>query len=281
MTLGAVAVLIASGCGQVGMNAVNAVGNTGVAAQAAAHKLGYNVTRFKQTLSRSFHGQHLTRRAALPASVDNRQYCAPVYDQGQLGSCTAFSMGKGLREYMQRKNGEKQVPLSALDLYYYERLNMGQEYVNQDSGANMVDGMTVLANRGVATDESWPYKISIFKTKPSAAADATAADWKIKKAVPLASFEDVKTAIANGQPVAFGFLVYNNFFRIGSDGMMPMPKGSAVGGHAVLAVGYDDEKKALIVRNSWGGSWGAKGYFYMPYDFAKNPEQTMEFFTAE
>jgi C1A family cysteine protease len=272
--------LIASGCGQIGSNAVNAVSSTGAVASATAHKLGYNVTRFQRVLKAKQKTVHLTRRGTLPASVDNRQFCAPVYDQGQLGSCTAFSMGKGLREYLQRKNGEKQVPLSALDLYYYERVNMGQEYVNQDSGANMIDGMTVLANRGVATDESWPYKISVFKQQPPAAADATAAANKIKSFQALGNFEDVKTAIANGQPVAFGFLVYNNFFRIGADGKMPMPKGNAVGGHAVLAVGYDDATQMLLVRNSWGASFGAKGYFYMPYEFV-TPERADDFWTVE
>ncbi|MNS15440.1 Papain family cysteine protease [compost metagenome] len=288
--LGALTVLTAAttiGCGQTALtNATtgatkSAASLAAVSVQGVTRKLGYNADRYQRVLSRQAKPVHLPRRAKLPATVDNRQWCPPVYDQGQLGSCTAFAMGKGLREYMQRKNGEKQVSLSALDLYYYERVNMGKEYINQDSGANMIDGMTVLENRGAASDESWPYKISFFKQQPPAAADASAAEWKIKKSTNLANLDDIKTAIADGKSVAFGFMVYRNFMRIGANGVMPMPSGNPIGGHAVLAVGYDDAKEMLIVRNSWGAGFGDKGYFYMPYAFAKDSEQAMEWYTAD
>ncbi len=52
-------------------------------------------------------------------------------------------------------------------------------------------------------------------------------------------------------------------------GNMPMPKSgeNPIGGHAVLAVGYDNEDRVFIVRNSWGEGWGDAGYFYMPYAY--------------
>jgi C1A family cysteine protease len=278
----------AAGCGHTGPANVAGAGlrSAGMPAAMVAGKkrsFGYNLNRFKTVLAGKQHPQHISRRAPLPASVDNRQFCAPVYDQQDLGSCTAFSMGKGLREYNQRKNGEKLVELSALDLYYYERKNMGEEYVNEDSGANMSDGMTVLANRGVANQSDWAYVTSKFTIKPPAAADASAPGNKVKSTTNLASFDDVKAAIADGKAVAFGFEVFSSFQWIGSSGVMPMPKPNegVLGGHAVLAVGYDDSKKLLTVRNSWGKGWGDKGYFYMPYDFAKNTEYTMDFWTAD
>jgi C1A family cysteine protease len=184
---------------------------------------------------------------------------------------------------MQRKNGEKLVPLSALDLYYYERKHMGEEYINQDSGANMSDGMFVLGDRGIANESDWAYNTAKFTIKPPAAADASAPGNKVKSTTNLASFDDVKAAIADGHAVAFGFEVFSSFQWIGKTGVMPMPKPNegVLGGHAVLAVGYDDAKKLLTVRNSWGTSWGDKGYFYMPYDYAKNTEWTMDFWTAD
>jgi C1A family cysteine protease len=48
---------------------------------------------------------------------------------------------------------------------------------------------------------------------------------------------------------------------------LPGPKEKLLGGHAVLAVGYDNAKQVFIVRNSWGTSWGQKGYFTMPYAY--------------
>ena len=83
--------------------------------------------------------------------------------------------------------------------------------------------------------------------------------------------------------VAIGFQVYQSFMKIGADGVMPMPKPSerVVGGHAVLVVGYDDGKKAVLVRNSWGTKWGDQGYFWMPYAFIADENNADDFWTAD
>jgi C1A family cysteine protease len=287
ISLLALAALTAAGCGRAATTQT-AAPQTAQAAHVlevggVKRQLGYNVERYQAVLGPKANKVHLAHRGTLPTAVDNRKFCAPVADQGQLGSCTAFSMGKGLREYLQRKNGEQQAPMSALWLYYNERVHMGSQYVNQDSGANMADGMYVLGNQGCATQESWPYEIGKFTVKPPASADATAAAWKVKNVQELASFDDVKAALAEGKPVAFGFTVYFRFQFIGSSGIMSMPWAfePKMGGHAVLAVGYDDNKQLLTVRNSWGSGWGDHGYFYMPYKFAQDKDKAMEWFTAD
>jgi C1A family cysteine protease len=275
------------GCGQTGMNAVMPTAHAGartatIMANGAKHTLGYNVNRYQTVLAPKAHPKHLPHQGMLPSAVDNRKFCSPVADQGQLGSCTAFSMGKGMREYLINKNAERANKMSALWLYYEERKHMGSEYINEDSGANINDGMAVLSEQGNAVESTWPYITSKFSVKPPQAAYDSAAEYKIHDATELASLDDVKAAIAKGQPVAFGFIVYSSFQWIGSNGVMPMPKPSEseLGGHAVLAVGYDDAKKALIVRNSWGAGWGDHGYFYMPYAFAADKDKAMEWFTA-
>jgi len=276
------------GCSQV--SAVNAVqplptgATPGVLNVAGVtRKLGYDVMRFRTRLKQTLKPVRMPRQGLLPTKVDLRSQCPNIYDQGSLGSCTAFAMGNGLREFMQRTRNETATQLSPLWLYYEERVHMGPEYVNQDSGANMVDGMWVLENKGVPAETQWPYIIGRFKVKPSDESNAAAAQWKISKSLPLAGFDDVKTALASGKAVAFGFEVYARFMSIGRNGKMPMPGVAerVVGGHAVLAVGYDDAQECLIVRNSWGQRWGDRGYFYMPYAFAKDTEKAMEWFTAE
>jgi C1A family cysteine protease len=52
-----------------------------------------------------------------------------------------------------------------------------------------------------------------------------------------------------------------------------------LGGHAVMAVGYDDENQWLIVMNSWGASWGDKGFFYLPYEYITNNNLSDDFWT--
>jgi C1A family cysteine protease len=281
MTLLAATTAVGCGTNNLPTSAVatrNALSAGSITVQGVTRSLGYNFDR-SDKLAPKAHKQHMIRQGLLPKTVDNRNFASAVADQGHLGSCTAFAMGKGLREYLAKKNGERTVSLSALFLYYEERVQMGT--VNQDSGATITDGMEVLSHTGIATEESWPYDINQFKVKPPAAAYSSAGEFKLHDATQLESFDDVKTALAKGQPVAFGFRVYESFRKVGADGMMPVPASNErlLGGHAVLAVGYDDEKKVLVVRNSWGEKWGDHGYFYMPYQVASG-FQARDFWTA-
>jgi len=287
LSLGAVALLtlVATGCGRgnfagvaPGVNA-QAFKPTEAVIQGVARKFGYDYAKYETVGVKKAHPRHLNRQGILRSQVDNRNTCSPVADQGHLGACTAFSMGKGLMEQIQIKNHGDTAPLSPMFLYYAERDEQGD--TQNDTGATIDVGMDVLSNTGICHESSCPYDIAHFTVKPSAAAYAEAGGLKVHDATNLASLDDVKTALNAGQTVSFGFRVYDSFRRIGSDGMMPVPKPGekVLGGHAVLAVGYDDEKQVLIVRNSWADKWGDKGYFYMPYQVA-NSAQVHEFWTA-
>ena len=277
-------------CGQNGPVGINAaakvVSNAGAMAAGGLkdRTFDYGWDRYKQTQAPKARLTKMPRQGLLPTRVDLRDKCAPVYNQGKLGACTAFAMGKGMRETMQRTANEKVAPLSALFLYFEEREKMGTRW--KDSGATITDGMAVLKDKGIATDESWPYSDNFlkFRLKPSKAAYQTATEYKVHETSQVGTIDDVRAALAKGQSVAFGFLVYESFGRVGADGVMPMPhpeQGEKIlGGHAVLAVGYDDQKRQLIVRNSWSAAWADKGYFYMPYEFAGNKECADDFWTA-
>ncbi len=62
--------------------------------------------------------------------------------------------------------------------------------------------------------------------------------------------------------------------------MQPKEGEEIFGGHAVMAVGYDDNTRLIKIRNSWGKEWGKKGYFFMPYDFIINPNYCDDFWTG-
>jgi C1A family cysteine protease len=215
----------------------------------------------------------------LPASIDLTADMPTVYDQEELGSCTANAIA-GAFEYLLPKEGKEDFTPSRLFIYYNEREKEGT--VNEDSGAQIRDGIKVCTKLGVCKETTWPYIIQQFAVRPSDGCYTEALDHQVLKYERLSNdLADIKHCLASGYPVVFGFTVYENFesAQVAKDGMMPMPgeNDQVLGGHAVLAVGYDDATKRFKVRNSWGTSWGDKGYFYMPYDYLTNSDLAQDF----
>ena len=222
--------------------------------------------------------------AALPASVDLRAGCPPVYDQGQLGSCTANAIA-GALQFNQIKQKVKDVfPPSRLFIYYNERVI--ENTVDEDSGAMIRDGIKTVAKEGGPHETLWPYNISKFKTKPSAAAYKDGVKHRAILYQRLTAVDtQFKGCLASGYPFVFGFAVYESFetAAVAKTGVVPMPqaKEQQLGGHAVLAVGYDDASERFIVRNSWGTGWGIDGYFTIPYAYLLDGNLADDFWTIK
>lgn len=212
--------------------------------------------------------------------VDLRDKCPSVYDQGHLGSCTANSIAFSYHYDEIKQNVSAPFIPSRLFIYYNER-NM-EGHVAEDSGAEIHDGIQSINTIGVCNEADWPYDITKFTDKPTQNCydEAKLHQTKEFKAVKQ-NLEQLKAAIIEGYPVVFGFQVYESFESpdVAKTGIMPIPKDNEkiLGGHAVAVVGFDDSKKVFIVRNSWGETWGDKGYFYMPYEFIVNPDMASDF----
>jgi C1A family cysteine protease len=218
----------------------------------------------------------------LPASVDLRPKCPPVYDQGQLGSCTGNAIA-GAIQFGRRKAKQKPdfVP-SRLFIYYNERVI--EHTVNTDAGAQIRDGIKCAVNQGACNEKTWPYNIAQFTKQPPAAAYQEAKKYQVTSYSRVTqTLSQLKGCLANGYPFVFGFTVYESFDsqQVAQTGVMtmPAPKEKVVGGHAVLAVGYDDASQRFIIRNSWGPGWGQKGYFTMPYAYITESNLADDFWT--
>jgi C1A family cysteine protease len=216
---------------------------------------------------------------SMPKSVDLRSQCPPVYDQGRLGSCTANAIG-GAFEFMQLKEGLEDFMPSRLFIYYNERKIEGT--VDEDSGAMIRDGIKSVHKIGVCPEDTWPYDIARFTEEPPAEAytEAKAHQVTVYRRV-LQSLHQMQGCLASGTPFVFGFSVYESFEsdEVARTGVVPMPSRTEklLGGHAVLAVGYDDDAQRFLVRNSWGPDWGMAGYFTMPYAYLTNPSLASDF----
>jgi C1A family cysteine protease len=219
--------------------------------------------------------------AALPSAVDLRPQMPAVYDQGQLGSCTANAIG-GAFEFELIKQEEEDFVPSRLFIYYNERVI--ERSVDEDAGAMLRDGMKTLAKQGVCPEPMWPYVLSQFATKPTPECYTEAKKhlgityMRVAQDVP-----EMRGCVAAGYPFIFGFTVYESFESdaVTRTGNVPMPDGleRTLGGHAMCVVGYDHPKKLFIVRNSWGTSWGKKGYGTMPYAYFTNTNLSADFWT--
>ncbi|HEY4249112.1 MAG TPA: C1 family peptidase [Lacunisphaera sp.] len=216
----------------------------------------------------------------MPASVDLREGCSPVENQGELGSCTANAIVGNL-EFLMKKNGHAVTNLSRLFIYYNERAMEGT--VNEDSGAMIRDGVKSLVNLGVCSESKWPYKIAQFKQKPTPACFKLGAEHQLTSYHRVIGLLQMRRCLAEGYPFVFGFSVYEAFEsdEVAKSGTLnlPQPGEKQVGGHAVCAVGYDDSTKRILVRNSWGDDWGMKGYFTIPYDYISNGNLADDFWT--
>lgn len=216
------------------------------------------------------------------AAVDLREWCSPVEDQGDLGSCTA-NAGVGLLEYFQRRAFGKHLDGSRLFLYKATRNLLGWK---GDTGAYLRTTMKAMALFGVPPEEYWSYRIEDYEKEPPAFCYAFGQQYQSMifyrldppDTTPGEVLSTVKEFLAAGLPSMFGFSVYSSIPGVGEGtGDIPFPKREdrLIGGHAVDAVGYDDNHKignkkgALLIRNSWGTDWGESGYGWIPYAYVE------------
>ena len=221
--------------------------------------------------------------AALPPKVDLRPNCPPVYDQGQLGSCTGNAIAGAVQFEREKQHLTPDFVPSRLFIYYGERVIEGT--VGTDSGAQIRDGIKVVANQGVPPETDWPYDITKFTQKPPPAAFSDALhDRAVSYSRLTQTLTQMKGCLASGFPFVFGFTVYDSFESqtVAQTGVVPMPAAgeSVLGGHAVMAVGYDDTQQRFIVRNSWGPGWGMQGYFTIPYAYLTAHNLASDFCTV-
>jgi C1A family cysteine protease len=220
---------------------------------------------------------------ALPSSIDLRRFCSPIEDQKSLGSCTAHA-GAGMLEYFERRAFGKHLDASRLFLYKVTRQLAG---FTGDDGAYLRDTMKAMVLFGMPPEKYWPYVISRFNDEPTAFCYSYAQAYKAIQYYRLdpqgtsnaALLKNIKTSLAAQLPAMFGFSVYSSIPGSGDGkGEIPYPgSGDTLeGGHAVLAVGYDDQKKigsskgALLIRNSWSTAWGEQGYGWLPYAYVES-----------
>ena len=248
----------------------------------------------------------LQQASIIPPAVDLRPSCPPVYDQGQIGSCTANAIAAAIDFERQRQKLAFIFP-SRLFIYYNEREIEGT--IASDSGAQIRDGLKTINTTGACREKQtgpedisfWPYS-EPFAAKPSRNCYGAAACHKTLQYLSVAQQQtDMLDCLAQGFPFVFGITVYESFESnfVSQTGYVPIPapSESVLGGHALLAVGYQiksailcsgsglagfvtgEHPVSILFRNSWGADWGDAGYGTIPVEYLTNPDLASDFWT--
>lgn len=235
--------------------------------------------------------------ANLQSSVDLRQWCSAVKNQGNLGSCTA-NAAAGVVEYFENRAFGRYLDAARLFIY---KVTRDLAHWEGDSGAELRTTMGALALFGVPPEEYWPYTDlkPDFDNEPTAFCYSFGENYKAIQYFrhdPANSSKEeilgsIKNSLTQGIPSMFGFSVYNSITQATESGKIPFPceNETTNDGHAIVAVGYDDNmvienticgentEGALLIRNSWGDGWGDKGYGWLPYDYVLKELDTGQF----
>jgi C1A family cysteine protease len=224
-------------------------------------------------------------------NLQDRYKMPPVYDQGNLGSCTANAIGSMvnysiLNKFEVDKTNPSIIPASRLFIYYNERVILGT--VGYDSGAMIRDGIKSVAKQGVPSEAEWPYITPVFQVKPpprvyTSALETTALEYQRLDNTNKLQLVD---CLASGHPFVMGFAVYESFMsdEVAYSGEVPMPDFSQeqmLGGHAVWCYRYRMSTDRFYFFNSWGLNWGNLGRFSLPAEYVCNPNLADDFWTIK
>jgi C1A family cysteine protease len=210
-----------------------------------------------------------------PPVVDLTQHLGAPFDQGEEGSCTANALAGAFRFLHPDFDPARNF------IYYNERAMEGT--VRKDSGAFGRDGVKSLHKIGVCSEAEWPYDVKAFRRRPTAKCYLDASSHRISEYLALHTVDDMLDCLAAGFPFVFGFTVFEAFEgdEVAKTGILNMPgaKEKDLGGHEVLACGYDLAAQRFLVRNSWGAEWGQAGNFTMPFAYLANRKLSDDFWT--
>ncbi|HET9342908.1 MAG TPA: C1 family peptidase [Candidatus Eremiobacteraceae bacterium] len=200
-------------------------------------------------------------------SVDYTPYVREIRDSGQEGSVVGQALATAM-EMQIKRSLHKDVEISPRYIYYAARLVEGT--VNLDSGARIADAVDALAKQGAVEEAVWPYKAGEYAATPPDAV-STAARWRLIQPKSLKGLDAIIKALRDDGPVVVGIAMYQESMsaQAAKTGVIPLPQksSSAIGGHAIVLVAYDDQRKEFKFVNDWGQSWGDKGYGYLSEDY--------------
>jgi len=228
--------------------------------------------------------RHLEVGRILPKSVTLEEWCGPVLDQGSSSSCVGNSTSTAITFLRLKEADLPDWVASRMYIWYMTRKQEGT--ADEDEGCCIRNAIKITGKLGVPPEDLWPFNLTKYAEEPSDEVKAEALQHKTFNyyRVDWTDLNEVKGCLAAGYPIVFGMMVPPGLQseEVAKTGVLEMitdPHTEFSGGHAVLAIGYDDNRNAVLVRNSWGKDWGINGCFWLPYDYVTDPHLSDDFWT--
>lgn len=212
--------------------------------------------------------------------VDWTKQMSPVKDQGELGSCVGFAVA-AMKEWQEQREHQREVNLGKKYKRKQDHYDLSEAWIYwkckeidpwpNEEGTSLKCAMQVLHKKGVPCEKAYPYSDK-FKGKPESWANLVSKWGLIDSYWRCKNIRDLKSGLHNIGPVVIGIECFIDIFFPNRDGVISYPSNpnDVLGGHAVCAVGYNDKRNLIKFKNSWGKSWGAKGYGYLSYKYINN-----------
>jgi len=216
----------------------------------------------------------------LPSAVDLRPLCPLIYNQGPEGACVAHAIAAAMEFDLMKVKHD--IMLSRQFIYYNARDLEG--CTAMDNGCQLRDAITSVATLGACPEAEWAYTVDSYSIKPPEQAYVDGLKHKVVAYNRVGqSLGQMKCCLAAGYPFAFGMMCFESFEgdEFAQTGILNLPGANeeCMGGHAILAVGFDDANQRFIIRNSWGAEFGLAGYFTIPFAYLLDPQLCTDFWT--
>lgn len=209
----------------------------------------------------------------------------PIFDQGDLGSCTANVISNVILFYL-KNNKMKTYQPSRLYIYYFSRLLEGS--TNIDSGCNIRNALKSICKYGACDESTYPYKIRKFKKKPPdyCIIEARQHIKQIKYLSISQNLRIIKNCLYRGSPIILGVEIYESFKNKNTllSGNVSIPdteQEESLGLHCILLLGYNENTRQFIIQNSWGNNVGINGLFNIPYEYILDDKLATDFWIVD
>lgn len=207
-------------------------------------------------------------RLGFKRNVDLRPWDTLMEDQGNISSCTGHALTT-CYEIQEKISGAENVhELSSLFVYYNARVLENSQ--SEDDGLTSIRSLMKAASKhGLCTEKLWPFDYDKVNVKPDLICYSDGSKRLVTNYKYVNSIADMLEVISLDKPIVMGMRVFDGFMDTKDVIDVPGTGEKHIGGHAVAVLGYKENERLFLIKNSFGSGWGDSGYAWITFDYVQ------------